>query len=71
MSGDTRHSSELPPDQRPRAVSPIVADLVPEERPWSGSVFSEIQHWRSRALAAERDLEFLRAAVRAGWRPHT
>ena len=71
MNGDTLANVERAEAERPRAVAPVVPDLVPEERPWAGGAVALVEHWRSRALAAERNLAALRAAVRAGWRPHT
>lgn len=64
MSGDTRHSSELPVDQRPVRIAPPVPDLeAPERTPWLGSATSEVEHWRGRALAAEGLVARLRKAL--------
>jgi hypothetical protein len=71
-AADLLANVERPAAERPRAVSPVLPDLEPVgERPWCGSVHSEIEHWKQRALVAEGDLAALRAAVRAGWRPLT
>jgi hypothetical protein len=43
---------------------------APERKPWLGSVHSEIEHWRRRALKAEGLVDRLLASLRA-WRPHT
>jgi hypothetical protein len=62
-AGDLLANVERAEHDRPRAVAPVTPDLVPDERPWVGSVHSEVEHWRQRALAAEDHVARLQRAL--------
>jgi hypothetical protein len=58
--------------ERPPRIAPAVPDLEAQATSyWLGSAGGEVARWRDRALSAERQLEALRGALRAGWRPIT
>ena len=60
---DTLANAERAPEDRPAPDRPALPDLVPEERPWTGSASEEISRWRNRAIAAEELVERLQKAL--------
>lgn len=70
MLGDRLHTCELLRGARLPRVAPPVPDLIPEERPWTGSAHAELERWRRRALAAEAALREARAQVAEQVRRH-
>ena len=49
---------------RPVAIAPMLPDIIPPEQPWHGPAGADTAEWKRRALAAESQVEDLRAELR-------
>jgi hypothetical protein len=63
MRADLLANVERPPAEQPCALAPPVPDLESATSPRLGSVHSQIERWRVRAVAAERELAELRGRI--------